>query len=554
MNIDTLLRRASIRGHELRQGIDAFAHHLCAALSLRPVEVNWRNTIATAAINGYGDLYLSDVADDTVVTRATVVRYAGFVLHELLHRKYTNFRVMDDASGQYERQLLNAVEDAWIENLCIREGLVGNGSGLLSGLVEVMVAEAIANVRDWGNPAQYPFALAIWLRDHAQTKVPLAQGLQPIFDEAKRRLAASQNSHDNLAIAEWVLAQLDALPEGDEGQDDEPQGDGRPCPEGQDGGDDGQESGEGQGGEGAPQDGPSDAPESSTGGDQGEGEGEVAPPQKNAPTARRPGDEAENVEPTLPKDARAPGGSTSPCSIYRDGAHARANPAPVPQGNAPARLRAEVRRLFDNSDHSAFDLNRRAGSLNTGALPKVSMGGDRVFKRRDDAEGIDSAVVIVFDASISMWDTDDKFPLTVQTCDALVDSLKAAQVEVAVVSFGDSVSTLVDFGAPAARIKQMVRRLVAVGSTNDFEAVRHAHGMLLRRPEARKVCIVLTDGDGHGMAVKRQCMSGQALGITTIGIGIGTQNSAEKWYTNPVKVANLSDLATTALSQIKVAA
>lgn len=562
MNIDTLLRRASIRGHELRSGIDAFAHHLCAALSLRPIKVRWSSGMSTAAINAYGDLILSDVADDTVVTRATVLRYAGFVLHELLHRKYTDFGASRIADSHLERQLFNAVEDAWIEHRAIASSLVGNAAGLLSALVETIVAESLANVDDWGNPAQHPFALAIFLRDHAQTKVPLASGLLPIFTEARARLAGSKCSMDNLNIARWVLAQLDTLPEGEQG--DEPQGDGRPCPEGQDGeqgeqstqpGGEGEGEGEGEG-NGAPQDGPSDAPESSTRADQGEGEGEVAPQKKNAPKARRPAnlDDAAEVEPTLPSDTNAPGANTSPHSIYKDGAHARLAPAMIPQGNAPARLRAEVRRLFDNSDHSAFDLNRRAGSLNTGALPKVSMGGDRVFKRRDDAEGIDSAVVIVFDVSSSMWDDDDTYPLTVQTCDALVDSLKSAGVEVAVVSFGDSISTLVDFGAPAARIKTMTRRLASAGSTNDFEAVRHAHGMLLRRPERRKVCIVLTDGDGHGYAVKRQCLSGQTLGITTIGIGIGKHNKVNQWYTNPVKVVNLSDLATTALSQIKVAA
>lgn len=547
MNIDTLLRRASIRGFELRGGIVAFAQHLCAALQLNPVQVEWSNSISTAAINHWGNLILSDVADDTVVTRATVIRYAGFVLHELLHRKYTDFGAVHATNTQYERQLLNAVEDAWIEGKCISEGLVGNGSGLLSGLVEAIVSEALVGVTDWADPMQYPFVLAIYLRDHAQTKVPVARGLLPIFDEAKRRLSASTCTSDNLDIARWVLAQLDTLPEGEQGEQ------GKPCPEGDEG-----QGGEGQDGEeGEGQDTPSDAPESSTSGDQGEGEGEVASDQKNAPTGRRPADldEVAEVEPTLPKDERAPGGSTSTYSIRGEGVHAKYDlPKAIAQGNAPARLRAEVRRLFDNSDSTAFDIGRRAGSLNSGALPKVAMGGDRVFKRRDENEGIDSAVVIVFDVSSSMWDDGNTYPLTVQTCDALVDSLKAAGVEVAVVTFGDAVSTLVDFGATAARIKSMVRRLGSAGSTNDLGAVRYAHQLLLRRPEQRKVCIVLTDGDGHRNAVKRQCDSGQALGITTIGVGIGAQNSVNRWYTNPVKVTDLRDLATTALSQIKVAA
>lgn len=563
MNIDTILNRATVRGIELRGGIEAFAHHLCGALSLRPVQIEWDADATTAGINSGGTMYLPDVGDGATITRATVVRYAGFVLHELLHRKYTNFDFAARDPRPYVAALHNAVEDAFIEASCIRAGLVGNGAGLLGALVDQIVGEALDAVTDWADPRQYPFVLAIYLRDHAARKVPLADGLEPIFSEAHRRLGACASSSDTLDLARWVFDRLQTLDDqqGNQGgQQDNQQGEDQQDG-GQQGGQDGQPGGEG--GEGAAQDGPSDASDGPQSGDQGEGEGEVAPDQKNAPKARRPKmfDQAREVEPDLKANGTAVGGTFNRQSAtIRPGSHARrsGNPHQVAPFNAPARLRAEVRRLFDNSGTTAFDLGRRSGSVNVNALPRVAAGSDRVFKRRDEVEGIDSAVVLVLDVSDSMFYCDPvagrAIERAIQTCDALVDSLKAAQVEVAVLTFGCHASVLVPWGQPAARIKAAVRTISDGGGTNDWWGVRVAHEMLAVRPEARKVCMVLTDGDGDKHRVLAQCKQGEALGITTIGVGIGQSNSVDRFYTNPIKVRNVSDLATTALSQIKVAA
>jgi hypothetical protein len=54
--------------------------------------------------------------------------------------------------------------------------------------------------------------LAVYLRDHATIKVPVAHGLQGIFDEAKRRVMLCNSSADTLLLAEWVFKQLNRLP------------------------------------------------------------------------------------------------------------------------------------------------------------------------------------------------------------------------------------------------------------------------------------------------------------------------------------------------------
>ena len=214
MNPNILLNRPAIRGHELRKGVESFAHHICAGLKLRQVRVEWVGGISTAAINAAGDMYLAAVRDDALIKRADVLRYLGFVVHELLHRRYTDFSVeCKYGDPRMLRVLHNAIEDAWIERRAIRSGLLGNIEALLVGLLREMTDRARAEVADWTDPAQYPFALAVTCRAYPGVSVPLAQGLAPIFEEASRRIDSCQSSTDTLDLARWVLAQLQSLPQ-----------------------------------------------------------------------------------------------------------------------------------------------------------------------------------------------------------------------------------------------------------------------------------------------------------------------------------------------------
>jgi cobalamin biosynthesis protein CobT len=88
------------------------------------------------------------------------------------------------------------------------------------------------------------------------------------------------------------------------------------------------------------------------------------------------------------------------------------------------------------------------------------------------------------------------------------------------------------------------------GSTNDYFAVRHAHNMLMDRPEQRKITFVLTDGYGNHVDTKTQVQVGNRMGITTIGIGI--QQSVERIYDQAVRVDEISQLGKVSFNQIKL--
>lgn len=523
----SILNRRSVRGWELRQGVEQFAHQTAKHLGLHGIRVVWA-AISTAAINGNGTMILAAVKDDAVISRATLVRYVGFVLHELLHRKYSRFDVNGDTD--YLRRLHNAVEDAWIERRAIREGLTGNIKAVLTELVQQIVGESIPQVQDWADPAVYPFALAIYAREYG-VQTPLAQGLEPIFAEATRRIDACQFSSDTLQVAKWVMQQLQAL--------DQP----KQQPKQQQGKDGGQGDAKGD----AQGDGQADAQADSQADSQADGEGEQAGPAR----APAPGQEAIEVEPNLKPGNGTVGTSWSGAGVTTPGAHLRPVPLHDITSTVPGKLRHEVRRIFDNSGMTLFTRNRKAGSVNVHALARAGVT-DRVFQQRRDVEGVDSAVVISLDVSGSMR---RDIGTVVSVGAALVETLASAQVQVAVTSFASEASLVTPFGTPAAKVRQTLSRLGTGGDTNDYAAVRQAADMLLPRSEERKVIFVVTDGESTPILTrncKEQCRAAQALGITVIGVGIGID--VGHVYPNSIRINSVSDLGNTVFTKIKLAA
>ena len=534
MNIETILSRPSVRGLEFRLGLEAFAHKVGKSLGLGRVSVFWRHDVQTAGINSDGNLYLAGIPDHCTVSRALVVKYAGYVVHELLHHKYTDFYARGD--NQYIQTLHNAVEDGWIENTGIASGLLGNIGPLLGELIDTMTREALDTVKDWNDPRQYPYILAVACRKHATVKVPCNPRLTAIFDEAAVRCESATSSTDTLKIALWVYDQIKQESQKTDKSKDKP--DNRPG-----------------------KDGPTKGQDGPTSPDQGEDKGKGAEEGKEAPTApdapvRSPVDvEARKVEPKL-SEGGVMGNYTSEqiregSRCLRDTEREGLETAPV-----PAKLRYEVKRLFDNSGLTEFNRNRKAGVVNVHALPSVATGNDRVFKRRLDVEGVDSAVVVLLDISGSMFDFDHgkkpRIGPAVATCRALLETLDAAGVKTAVVAFGSAVFEIKPFGMNHRKGNTLIGRVSPAGGTNDYTALRYSHELLARRNEHRKLVFVITDGYGNPGGVRQQIQSGNALGVTTIGVGIMSDVSGI--YGNAVAVNDIADIGAVSFKQIKLAA
>jgi Mg-chelatase subunit ChlD len=525
MNIETMLSRPSIRGFQFRLGIEAYAHKVGSALGLSRVRVSWRHDCQTAGINRNGNLYLAGVLDEAVVSRAMVSKYAAYVVHELLHHKYTDFGHYGE--NDYIQALHNGIEDGWIENTGIKSGLLGNIGPLLGGMIDTMTSEALDTVQDWNDPRQYPYILAVHCRKHATIKCPTNPKLTPIFDEAARRCLDATSSLDTLYIAKWVYDQINQVSQQSNPKD-----------------------GKKKKGSGKPQEG-------STSPDQAEGEGEGAEQPNEGSSApsgpvKSPVDVTPvGVEPEL-KEGGTFGTYSTDTSVKGETHHlsdyTRSDLINAP---VPAKLRYEVKRLFDDSGLSDFNRNRKAGVVNVHALPTVATGNDRVFKRRLEVDGIDSAVVICLDVSGSMFD-DNLIAPAIATCRALLETLDAAGVKTAVVAFGSNISVPKGFNRNVKIANARLGTVKQGGSTNDYNALRYAHQMLIQRPENRKIVFVITDGQGQPDAVRQQVTSGNALGITTIGVGIQTNVSSV--YGQAVTVRNIADLGNASFKQIKLAA
>lgn len=600
VDFNVLFNRPTIKGFELRQGIDQFAQHVCSHLRLRDITLEWSNNVPTAMVNQHGTIRVANVRDDAVITHNTLVRYAGFIVHELLHIKYTDFDVQSTRSRpglQYIATLHNAVEDAWIERTGIASELLGNIEGLLQGLMEQIISEGEAAAPDWSDPNHYPFTLAVYAREYCR-RLPVPAALVPVFEEATRRIDTAKSSADTLAIAEWVFDQIqnvennpdnsrdddgptepcqnpnnqgDNKPQGDKGNEGQDQGQ-----DGQDGQDQGQDAaGDGQGGEGqgqdgqgqgqgegdgqdGPQDGPQNASEGPTGADQDSGEGKGAAEDSDA-SNRVPRDAGKakpaeawatprEVEPTVqaPNGQSATGTYTLTEILGEPDRHLGGSFWDTTI-SVPGKLRYEIRRLFDNTSSTQFSPNRKSGSIDNRSLHKFGQT-DRLFQLRRDVEGIDSAVVICLDISYSMFE-DRLMGPAVKSCAALFDALTSAEVATAVLTFGDYVGESVPFGTRPARAKTILSKVCQGGGTNDYVAVRHAHDMLRRRPEFRKICFVITDGAGHRTATRQQCESGEAFGIKTIGVGIGFDVSGV--YPDAVCIDKVEDLAQVSFQKIK---
>ena len=515
-----------MQGHTFKSAVETILRKISSHSSLKIRRISWEN-IPTARVGSNFHVQLADVADDAVLSQAFLDRYVGFVVHELCHVKYTNFGVR--GNDQYLDQLHNAVEDIWIERTAISTGMLGNVESIFTKLINQIISEAEGI--DWADPKQYPFALACVGRRYAKP-VPLAKGLEEIFQHASDRVDSAQSSSDTLAIAEWVYEQLMQLPE-------QAPINVNPNPKGNP----------------TPSDGTQDGSGSPTGGQNDGVEGEGAEDAENgSKTASRPvrGQQAKEVEPSadVPKDKGGIGSYSKDATIRQDSYHTGGRLRNI-DVSVPSKLRHEVRMLFENSGLDEFQMGRKSGKINTSALSSISTGNVHVFKRHHEDGGIDSAVSIVLDASGSM-DEKNKDQLGIETTYALYETLTQAGVAVQVITFDSYTSVLVPFNTPVLKAKQIMKSFETMGSTNDYFAIRFAHEQLLARPEARKVAFVLTDGQGHIDYVKKQIESGNRLGVTTVGVGIGVDVSSV--YAKHVNILKLAELATASFKQIKLVA
>jgi Mg-chelatase subunit ChlD len=556
------------KGYEFREAITAFAHKAAKAVGVVLGGVRWVAGATTASINERHEMRLPDVRDDAVLTHVQLVKYTGYILHELMHGKFTQFDVWDDipdravARGldhQYTFKMWNGIEDAYIENRAIREGITGNVDDAMTAMADHVMQRAFDANIDWADPAQYPFVFAFALRKHGTLRPRIANGLQPIIDGAADRLAASQGTADNANTALWVVEQLAQLKPD---QQDQPDSQDQPGDDGQseDGGqpgDDGQPDGEGQPGD----DNGAETDENGSGDANGDEPGDAQAPEDG--DGERGLDPEISMDGVIEDDAQGTGHVFRDSEIMEEGRIGRViyfEPIRTITHAANAGLRHQVRRLFENTATDGWSVKRKQGAINVSALPNIATGGDRLFKRRYESEGIDSVVMILLDTSGSMnekIDANDRktqrlMDVAAETVYTVGDALHRAGVRVGVTAFDHYLTPIAPLGVHPKKLRTLMERVSMGGSTCDLEALRWAQSMLVRCPEQRKMVIVLTDGDGAPRSdITDQVRVGRRLGVETLAIGI---NHDVSHYINAVTVNDVTQLGAATMKQLKLAA
>lgn len=177
----------------------------------------------------------------------------------------------------------------------------------------------------------------------------------------------------------------------------------------------------------------------------------------------------------------------------------------------------------------------RSGKLDTKRISRLAGGDCKIFARRSERQGINTAVHILLDASASMQ-FNDKITLACHACYAIAEILhKISGVAVSVTSFPNgstyskvngekSWTTL----CPILAYKQKFHtnfQIPANGSTPMAPALWWVLQQMKARQEKRKILLILSDGDPDNLEETLNALSAHRThGHEVYGIGIGTSS------------------------------
>lgn len=248
-----------------------------------------------------------------------------------------------------------------------------------------------------------------------------------------------------------------------------------------------------------------------------------------------------------------------------------------------ASLRTRLLRLLSSKERWGWDGGRMSGRFDRRAASRMMAGSESVFKRRWEAEGINTAVSILIDGSSSMCGKE--IVMCQSLCIALADICEKAGAALEINMFvsgpttpgeydrdmyGDHVGERGDgIYAPAALVEFKswdkksnpadLRTIASVpfGGTPDAHAVYSVIKGIASRPEPRKIVMVLTDGQGGVNTVRHSVDMAEKMGIAVFAFAIGVRKNDEyamrsfrNAYPRAVPVMSADDLDEQALGKV----
>lgn len=207
-----------------------------------------------------------------------------------------------------------------------------------------------------------------------------------------------------------------------------------------------------------------------------------------------------------------------------------------------AGMRAKFHALMQSSKLTRT-IPARRGDIDKRILHRVVTGNPRIFIKRSEKQGINTAVHILLDCSGSMR---KRIKMAGQVCQVVATALYSVGVNVGVTAFpgdnedGNSFNTV----APIVNHGESVHskfNLSASGQTPMGEAIWWVLQQMVVLPENRKIILVVTDGSPDSIKNTREAITaGRNLGIEFHGLGI---NSQEICHLIPESSRNLKELS-----------
>lgn len=194
---------------------------------------------------------------------------------------------------------------------------------------------------------------------------------------------------------------------------------------------------------------------------------------------------------------------------------------------------------------------RRSGLLAGNRLAKVAVGSTNIFYRDEDAEALNTAVLVVNDLSGSMGCRDvshgsehiTREQAAAAATYALTRSMARLDIPYGVIQFNDGKKLISQLDGRNGPVKGLLKG--ADGGTNTPSALRGAVDLIAGRHEERKLIILIVDGDDDVVEMEAVLAETIRRGIQVAGVFIGAAGSRMKalFGEDMVQVIDSKDIA-----------
>lgn len=227
-------------------------------------------------------------------------------------------------------------------------------------------------------------------------------------------------------------------------------------------------------------------------------------------------------------------------------------------------LSKKVRNVLKVYSQAKFQGGKKRGKINKRAIASVVMDNDRIFRKKEVKDVLDTSVCLLVDSSGSM--AGNKYTYATAATAMMNECLSKLNIPHSIYGFTTGgannciMYTHKDFYESKTKedvVSSMLSNDVHLNGNDDGDAVLYAHDHLIRQKQKRKILIVLSDGQPTEGGGDPRTYLKQITGaiqdkspVELYGLGILT-TSVKDYYKNNRVIHKVTELEETLLDLIK---